>query len=159
MNEEEANIKLYNLIGKKEVDIMMDKNYYALAEICPPTFLTCDTKMYTYLSEIISKEYTVIDFGSGYNAQSYLFKNHNGYIAIEPELGSYNKVEQPIFQAKGTLLFKQTGMQFIKNTLPTLNLDLKKTFAIMNYNPSWEEEDLKGLICNTFSNMYIFYPS
>lgn len=96
--------------------------------------LMCGGATYYNLSRMIPKGWTVIDVGCAYNAQSYLFQDYKRHIAIEPEWKNKD-FHFEYFKAPDTELLFTTGQKFITDVLPTLNLDLKKTFAICNYVP------------------------
>jgi hypothetical protein len=104
---------------------------------------------------MIPKDWTVIDVGCAYNPQSYLFQGHKRHIAIEPKwLDKDFHVEY--FQAPNTELLFMTGQEFIENELPKLDLDLDKTFAIVNYVPSGA---CNLMVRETFKNIYTYYPA
>ena len=141
-----------SLIPDKEMKRVMDSD--ASAEICAND-LMCGGATYYYLSRMIPKNWTVIDFGCAYNPQSYLFQGHKRHIAIEPEWKD-SDFKFEYFKAPNTEMLFMTGPDFIENVLPKMNLDLDKTFAIVNYVPSGA--------CNlmareTFKNIYTYYPA
>lgn len=112
-------------------------------------------RTYYNLSKMIPKDWTVIDFGCAYNPQSYLFTHHARHIAIEPPQGD-SDFHFEFFKAPNTELLFMTGQDFLDNELHKYDLDLNKTFAIVNYVPSGA--------CNlrvreTFHNLYVFYPA
>lgn len=118
-------------------------------------YLTCGRGTYYMLSKMIPKDWTVIDFGCAYNPQSYLFQNHARHIAIEP-LYKDKDFNFEYFKAPNTELLFMTGQEFLDHELHKYDLDLNKTFAIVNYVPSGA--------CNlrvreTFHNLYVFYPA
>lgn len=123
------------------------------AEICSH-FLTCGGSTYYNLSKMISKEWTVIDIGCGYNAQSYLFQEHARHIGVAPKHGTRN-LHCELFKAPNTELYEMSGQDFIKDVLPTLNLDMRAVFAIVNYMP---DDDCAELVRKTFKNLWIYYP-
>ena len=128
----------------------------ASAEITSDSIM-CGGATYYYLSRMIPKEWTVIDVGASYGAQSYLFKDHARYIAVEP-FRSSDDWHFEDFKADGTERYQMTAGKFIKDVLPTLNLDLDKTFAICNYVPEWFGENPMELVRQTFHNCYVYYP-
>jgi len=128
----------------------------ASAEITSDSIM-CGGATYYYLSRMIPKEWTVIDVGASYGAQSYLFKDHARYIAVEP-FRSSDDWHFEDFKADGTERYQTTAGKFIKDVLPTLNLDLGKTFAICNYVPEWFGENPMELVRQTFHNCYVYYP-
>ena len=112
-------------------------------------------RTYYNLSKMIPKDWTVLDFGCAYNPQSYLFMYHQRHIAIEPEWLTKDFCFDH-FQAPHTEFYTSTGEAFIKKTLPTLGLDLKKTFAICNFVPS---DECCQMVRETFPNVFTFYPA
>jgi len=128
----------------------------ASAEITSDSIM-CGGATYYYLSRMIPKEWTVIDVGASYGAQSYLFKDHARYIAVEP-FRSSDDWHFEDFKADGTERYQMTAGKFVKEVLPTLKLDLGKTFAICNYVPEWFGENPMELVRQTFHNCYVYYP-
>lgn len=147
---------VWSLIPKKEQERVMASD--SSAEIhC--NHLMCGGETYYYLSRMIDEHWTAIDIGASYGAQSYLFKDHKKYIAVEPNV-RIDEWHFENFQAEGTERYEMTAGTFINEVLPTLNLDLDTTFAICNYVPSgWHGEDANELVRKTFHNCYVFYPS
>jgi hypothetical protein len=143
-----------SLIPDKEMKRVMDSD--ASAEICTDD-LMCGGATYYYLSRMIPKDWYVIDIGASYGAQSYLFQDHAKYIAVEPSESS-DEWNFEYFKADGTERYEMTARKFIKDILPTLNLDMKKTFAICNYVPAWYGENPMELVRETFHNCYVYYP-
>jgi hypothetical protein len=143
-----------SLIPDKEMERVMMSD--ASAEICTDN-LMCGGATYYYLSRMIPKDWTVVDVGASYGAQSYLFQDHAKYIAVEP-FESSDDWHFENFKADGTERYEMTAGNFIKDILPTLNLDLNKTFAIANYTPSWFGESPIELVRTTFYNVWTFYP-
>ncbi len=115
-------------------------------------FMTCGTGYYYNLSKMIDKEWTVIDLGCGYNAQSYLFQDHARYIAVNPIVFI---AEFGFFQAPETEFYGIDGQNFIRKILPNLQLDLNAVFCIVNYVPS--EDCIKSALA-TFKNIWVYYP-
>lgn len=140
------------LIPNEEFKRVMDSD--ASAEIdC--NNMTCGCGTYYYLSRMIPKDWTVIDIGCAYNPQSYLFQNHARHIAIEPKWISED-FHFEYFKAPNTELLFMTGQDFIENELPKLNLDLDKTFCIVNYVPSGAANLMAR---ETFKDIFCFYPA
>lgn len=141
-----------SLIPDKEMKRVMDSD--ASAEICAND-LMCGGATYYYLSRMIPKDWTVIDIGCAYNAQSYLFQNHKRHITIEPEWKD-SDFHFEHFQAPKTEFYAMTGQQFIKEKLETLDIDLKRTFAIVNYVPN---DSCSQWVRETFNNVWVYYPA
>ena len=145
---------VFNMIPSDEWKRVMKSD--ASAEISCDN-LMCGGATYYYLSRMIPKDWTVVDVGASYGAQSYLFKDHARYIAVEP-FESSDDWHFENFKADGTERYEMTAGKFIKGVLPTLNLDLNKTFAICNYVPEWFGEKPMELVRQTFTNCYVYYP-
>lgn len=140
------------LIPDDEWKRVMDSD--AAAEICCNS-MTCGLGYYYKLAQMIDKKWTVIDIGCAYNPQSYLFQGHARFIAVKPEWKD-SDFHFEHFQAPKTEFYAMTGQQFIKKKLETLDIDLNRTFAIVNYVPN----DLcSQLVRETFKNVWAYYPA
>lgn len=136
----------YSLPKEQRKEVMTEDNECDLE----PAFMGfVDT--YFYLSRLIPKDWTVIDIGCAFNPQCWYFRDHARYIAVEPSL-------RKMFHVDNTEIYYASAKGFIENTLPTLNLDLDKTFAICNYVPPSYRENPMELVRATFKNIYCFYP-
>lgn len=109
-------------------------------------------KTYSLLAELIPTDWTVIDIGAAFAPQCYFFRNHAKYIAVEP---CTNKM----FHMDNTVIYRNSAKGFIEKTLPSLNLDINKVFAICNFVPDWYGENPQKLTRATFKNCYCFYPN
>ena len=114
----------------------------------------CGGRDYYYLSKIINKDCTVIDVGCAYNAQAYFFLNHAKYIAVDLEFPD-DDIHIEYFHPEGTDFYKMSGQTFIHDILPTLDLNLKKTFAICHWVPS---DECQKMVRETFPNCFVIYP-
>ena len=137
---------LFTLIPKEEIE----KNEPYMYEFCSGFAGFVDT--YYYLSKVIPKDWTVIDFGAGYNAQSYFFTDHNKYIAVEPDFGQIE--DSGMFCPPNCQIYRMTTKQYIYR----VDYPKDKVFAICNYVPKWSDEDSVMLVHNKFRNCYTFYP-
>lgn len=116
--------------------------------------LMCDAMAYYELSRIIPKDFTVIDIGCAYNAQSYLFAGHKCHIAVNPKL-DVDGFRFEDFRAPNTKHYEMSGQDFICDVLPTLGLDLAKTFAICTHV---QDTFCQDMVRQVFPNLYVFYP-
>lgn len=107
------------------------------------------TETYEKLSQIIPKDFTVIDLGCSYNAQSFYFIHHYRYIAVD-----INHIER--FCAPNCIIFEKSIEEFIREDLDQFSLD--KVFAICNYVPRWRNDNNK-LVRENFRNIFTFYPA
>ena len=146
---EEINIELYEYIEKHHPDQIENVFNQDMVEILPDFLGFID--IYYNLSKIIPCHYTVIDFGCGYNAQSFYFMNHKRYIGIDiwPNIIR--------FQAPGTEFYESHIEDYI-DYIVTNKFDIKSIFAICSYVPD-SKGHIKQLIKENFDNLFIFYPS
>lgn len=105
---------------------------------------------YYLLSKLIPRDWTVLDLGCAYNPQSYLFKNHARLISVD--LGTLPRFNNNI----NNTVFEVSILRFL-DSAAFQELNLKKTFAIMNYVPCGD--DTLKAVTTTFPNLYVFYPS
>lgn len=138
---------ILNYIPKQEVDRLFSKNY-RMAENLELSFMGF-TKVYKSLLDIIPKHYTIIDLGCCYAAQCYYFKDYKAYIGVDTE-------DEERFATSNTTHYEMSIQKFIKQVLPSLNLNLKQCFAICSYVP---DEKATELARKTFPNILVYYPS
>lgn len=117
--------------------------------------ISCDflgfVDIYYYLSKVIPKDWTVIDFGAGYNPQSYFFINHKEYIAINPHEGYDNEM----FCPNNCKIYRMTTKDYLEK------IDYPKgdkVFSICNYVPDWYGHSSIDLVKKSFKNVFTFYP-
>lgn len=104
---------------------------------------------YYHLSKIISKDYTIFDFGAAYNPQCYFFTEHKKYIAISPiEIDG-----KEMFKASNCDIYRCTTGYFLNHYYKKEG----KQFAIVNNVPNWYKEDSMNLAKTFFRNCYTFY--
>ena len=138
------NDELLRMIPKNEVEKVLGQ------EMCDinPSFLGF-VDVYYYLSRLIPKDWTVFDFGCAYNPQSYFFKEHSHYIAVDSDV-------HEVFQPDNCTVYFMTAQDFMRSILPLTDYRIDKAFAIVNYVPDFEVAELARSI---FKNCYTFYPS
>lgn len=145
---EYCDLLIRNILPRKELERVFRESDTASAEIdC--TFL-CFEDDYLKVLENTNKHDIIIDLGCGYDAQCFYFKDYDRYIAVDLPFG--NNVR---FDAGNTELYLMSIQQFIKEVLPTLNLDLNNVVAICNAVPDFEAQTL---VKETFPRHYIAYP-
>lgn len=110
---------------------------------------------YWCLSNLIPNDWVVFDFGCSYNAQCYFFDKHKAYHAIEP-IGTNGQCTE-LFHTENTIIHRCTTKDFLLNELPKMNINIKKSFAIVNNVPNWYGEDSIKLVHEYFRNCYTFY--
>lgn len=109
-------------------------------------------KTYWHLSKIIPKDYAVFDFGAAYNFQSWFFREHKRYVAIEPDKNI------GMIQPNNCVIYRMDAKTYLDNCgdIP----DNYKAFAIVNFVPSGvRAQDVRDLVKSKFKNVYTFYPS
>lgn len=138
---------LISLIPQEEFERLKG----TLGEMCGEFMGFCDT--YYHLSQIIPKDWTVIDFGAANNPQAYFFTEHKKFIAVNPPTG--NKEDSGMFCPSNCEIYRMTTGQFLKK----VKYPKEKVFAICNYVPNWYGERSMNLVHKHFQNCYTFYPS
>jgi len=108
------------------------------------------TDIYEHLAEIIPKEYTVVDLGCAYNFQSYYFRFHKKYIAVNLPGNYHNKINY--FKMPNTKLILKPIKDFLENYEHD---DLE--FAICSYVPNWGSKNME-LVKRDFQNVFTYYP-
>ncbi len=142
---------IWSLIPPEERKRVMSSD--AAAEIyCDG--VTCCSRRYYLLAQMLWEDWTVIDIGCSYNAQSYLFAQFKRYIGVDMPFRA-KEFHFERFQAEGTEFYEMSGQKFITDVLPKLNLDLRKTFAICHYVP---DDSCSRLVRNVFPNCFVLYP-
>ena len=102
-----------------------------------------------YYSEVVPEDFTVIDFGCNQAVQACYFEKNKKYIGIDNAIPNENR-----FLAKNAEYYDMSIQDFIKNILPTLNLDLDKVYAICSYVP---DEEAQKLVADTFPYAKVVY--
>ncbi|MBQ7852738.1 MAG: hypothetical protein IJ342_07710 [Muribaculaceae bacterium] len=97
----------------------------------------------------VPDDFVVIDMGSYMGIQADYFKNCAGYIGVDV----FVPVEWRFRQANATH-YQQSIQDFIKDTLPTLGLDLNKVIAICSYVP---DQEAQYLVAETFPYHRVVY--
>jgi hypothetical protein len=102
---------------------------------------------YEALSCIIPLHYTIIDFGCYTAAQSYFFKDHAKYIGVDT--CTLKRCAPP-----NSVHYYEDIDSFLQYRLK--DIDLKTTFAIMNYV---NDSEACTRVREIFANCFQFYPS
>lgn len=134
---------LYSIIPKEEWE-RVSRNAEIYPEFC------CFADTYYHLSQIIPKDYTIIDFGAAYNAQSYFFTKHKKFIAVNPYSAAG---DNGMFKPENCEIYRMTTEEFLN----TVDYPENKVFAICNNVPNWYGEDSIKLVHEHFRNCYTFY--
>lgn len=150
-----STIKTFNAIyktkiGKQLTDRVFDPklNWGASADI-DSTCLYMGNGIYEALAKIIPKGRVIYDFGASYGFQSWHFRNHKRYIAIQPEYSNSDMPDKEKFRTDNSIWFFGTIKQFFEQ------FELEKdSFAICNAVPSAEVE----LVRKNCPYLYVNYP-
>ena len=102
-----------------------------------------------YASVDVPEDFTVIDLGSYMAIQADYFKHCAGYIGVD--------IAVPVeyrFRQDNATQYQQSIQDFIRETLPTLGLDMNKVFAICSYVP---DKEAQYLVADTFQYHKVVY--
>ena len=111
--------------------------------------------IYKDLSIRLTKDYTIIDIGCGYNLQSEFFRDFKEYIAVDYAINNkFHDLSFYTWKSKNTKIYNMTGQDFFNKVFNTLNLN--KYYVICNYVP---DNILQEYIKEHFKdNSYVYYP-
>lgn len=147
INNGQLSFELYGLLPVEQRNrILTSDNECDL----DPSFMGF-VETYYMLSQLIPTDFTIVDIGAAFAPQCYFFRNHERYIAVEPSV-------KETFRMDNTVVYNVTAGKFIDDILPTLGLDMDRTFAICNYVPDWYGENPIDLTRMTFPKCYTYYP-
>lgn len=141
--------KTFELIPITEIDRVFTESDSASVEM-DRSFL-CFEEIYEKVKEHCNNNTIIIDFGCAYMPQAYWFTDCKKYIGIDLPFGNNVK-----FKTNNSELYLMSGQQFIKEILPTLNLDMENVIAICSYVP---DPELENMVINTFPYNYVQYCS
>ena len=96
---------------------------------------------YYYLSKLIPKSWTIVDFGCAYNPQAYFFREHRAFIGVD--FGIKKR-----FHFENTDLYEGMIADYLAQKPPT-----EKVFAICNNVPSAEKE----MVRQYYPNCFVYY--
>lgn len=110
--------------------------------------------------EYAPENMVIIDLGCAYATQSWYFKDHVKYIGVDygtcyDEHPTYEDKLRCVLQTNNSEFYFESIQYFIKNTLPTLALDLNNVFAVCSAVP---DTKARQLIRETFPNYLDWYP-
>lgn len=139
--------KTFYLIPISEINRVFDESDSASAEL-DSEFL-CFEEVYEKVKQHCRKDTIVIDFGCSYMAQAYWFTDCKKYIGVD--LPFRNNVK---FKTENSEVYLMSGQKFIKEVLPTLDLDMENVIAVCSYVP---DEELQKIVAETFKYNYVRY--
>ena len=137
------------LIPPEEVNRVFRDSYSAGAEL-DDTFL-CFEDYYEDVLNHTTPDTVILDLGCAYAPQCWYFEDYEKYIGVD--LPFYDDVK---FQTPNSKFYTMSIQTFIKEVLPTLDLDLNKTVAICSMVP---DKEALELVRDTFPRHYVVYPS
>ena len=76
--------------------------------------LCCDEQMYKALADAIPKNRVIYDFGASYGFQSWYFRNHRRYIAIQPQARDEKYQIKKPFRTDNSIWYFGTIQEFFK---------------------------------------------
>jgi len=138
-----------DLIPRDQWQAVFTANPYVDAEINEEFlgFLT----VYWHLAQLIPTHWTVIDLGSGYNAQAWIFHalGHRHYVSVDsfPDIVRFHTPTSTHYTMSIGEFLRQQGHAF----------NPKETFAICSYCPMWGEGTTEH-IRTIFPNLFVYYP-
>lgn len=137
--------ELLKIIPKKELNKIFEED----CELCRD-FLGF-VNVYKPLSQMISKEFVVIDFGCDLAPQSYFFQNHKAYIGVD--INSKERCTPP-----NAIHFSCSIQKFIHDFKELFgnHAGIASCFAICSFVP---DKKAKELIRETFQNIAVYYPT
>lgn len=137
------------IIPKEEINRVFRDSESASAEI-DLSFL-CFEDYYEEVRKNTSLDTTILDLGCAYAPQCWYFKDYTQYIGVD-----YPFMNNVRFQTENTTFYLMSIQEFIKNILPTLDLDLSKTVAICSMVP---DKEALELVKEIFLRHYVVYPT
>lgn len=102
-----------------------------------------------YAEEQIPEDFTVIDFGCYQAVQACYFEHCKKYIGVDCAVPIEYR-----FPTQNAEYYNTTIQNFIKNIMPTMQLDLNKIYAICSYVP---DEEAQKLVADTFPYAKVVY--
>lgn len=139
--------QLFKIIPKDLLDNLFE-NSNANAELdC--SFL-CFEDIYIKALEVTTRETIIIDLGCAYATQSWFFRDYKKYIGVE-----CSGDEKTVIHIENSKFYFTTIQNFIKEVLPTLDINLNNVFAICSYVP---DEEARQMIIDTFPYYLVYYP-
>ena len=115
-----------------------------------PFLFASNEEAYKMLSEIIPKNRVIYDFGAAYGFQSWWFRNHRRYIAIQPQPRGIRYHMKKAFRTDNSIWFFGTVQEFFKQ----FSVE-KESFAICNWVP---DDEAAKLVRENCPNVYCNYP-
>ena len=148
---------LFTKIPREELNRLFEESY-ANAEL-DFSFLAFED-IYQKVLEIAPKNKIILDLGCAYATQSWYFRDHKEYIGVDygacmKENPTYEDNLKCVIHTENSRYFFESIQTFIKETLPTLGLNLNDVFAVCSAVP---DKDARELVRETFPSYLDWYP-
>jgi len=148
---------LFTKIPREELDRLF-KESYAGAEL-DSSYLGFE-KIYQKVLEVAPPSMVILDLGCAYATQSWYFRDHKEYIGVDygasmKKNPTYSDNFKCVIHTENSRYFFKSIQTFVKETLPTLGLDLNNVFAVCSAVP---DKEARKLIKETFPNYLDWYP-
>ena len=151
---------LYKKIPREKLDELFENS--GCSADMDFTFLGFEDT-YQKVLELAPESMTILDLGCAYATQSWYFKDHAKYIGVDigPYYGAKGGIEtyedkiKCVLRTDKSEFYFESIQKFIKDTLPTLGLDLDNVFAVCSAVP---DENARVLVRDTFPNYLDWYP-
>ena len=144
-----CNLIKEKIIPKEELDRVFKESYSASAEM-DGSFL-CFEDYYEEVLANTTPDTIILDLGCAYAPQCWYFKDYDRYIGVD--LPNFDNIR---FQTSNSKFYIMSIQKFIKEILPTLNLNLNKTVAICSMVP---DKEALEMVKETFPRHYVVYPT
>ena len=158
MRLEEEACDLFKQIPKEKLEKLFRESY--ASNEMDFTFLGFED-IYQKVKKLTTKDMIILDLGCAYATQCWYFKDYAAYIGVD--IGTfmdsqslpYEEKLKGVLQTDNSTFYFEMIQSFIKETLPTLNLDLNKVFAVCSAVP---DKEARQLVKHTFPNYLDWYP-
>lgn len=97
----------------------------------------------------IPKDFVILDLGCYTGIQAAYFAEHAAYIGVDIDVPKEWRFQQP-----NVISFKQSIQDFIQQTLPQMDIDLNRCFAICSYVP---DKEAQYMVAETFPYHKVVY--
>lgn len=102
-----------------------------------------------YANLQVPQDFVVLDLGCYMGIQAAYFAEHAAYIGVDIAVP-----EEWRFQQENVVSFQDSIQNFLQYTLPELNLDLNRCFAICSYVP---DKEAQRMVAETFPYHKVVY--
>ena len=148
---------LFTKIPREELNRLFEESY-AGAEL-DFSYLGFE-EIYQKVLEVAPPGMVILDLGCAYATQSWYFRDHKEYIGVDygacmKKNPTYEDNLKCVIHTENSRYFFEPIQTFIKETLPTLGLDLNNVFAVCSAVP---DKEARQLMKDTFLHYLDWYP-